>query len=384
MDPSLLIADRFWSDDEPVFMGGIDGSVPRIDSLAGKVLFQTSGSSGTPKWVALSKSALMVSARAVNAHWRVDGHDCWGLILPIHHVGGFGVLARARQSACRLACFDGPWQARACAEWLASAGVTLTSMVPTQVHDLVAEAVPAPACLRAVVVGGGHLRPALGQAARDLGWPLLASYGMTEAGSQIATQGLECLANVYQAAPMPVLPHWEVGLCPDGRLRIAGEALFSGLLVRDGAGWSYREREGKWHETQDRVELDRGMLWPVGRADLQVKVLGELVGLEAIEGRIVECSAGSIPANALVVLALPDERAEHRLVPVLEATLDRAAVEAALAAYAAEAPGYARLAPPVFLESFPRSDLGKPLRQECLHSVRSQGNEAMPASSRQA
>jgi len=366
MDASVLITDRFWEADEPVFMGGFEGLCPVVDVLRDQVLFKTSGSTGAPKWVALSKTALMVSAQAVNAHLRVGADDCWGLILPLHHVGGFGVLARARQAGCRFEAFTDRWQAQACVEWLARAGVTFTSMVPTQVHDLVAAGLAAPNSLRAVVVGGGQLVPSLGQAARDLGWPVLSSYGMTEAGSQIATQGLECLANSYQAAPMPVLPHWEVALNAQGCLQIAGEALFSGMLMRDGPSWSYRKREGDWYETQDRVELDRGMLWPLGRADLQVKVLGELVSLEAIEGRIIELSAGSIPANALVIVALPDERAEHRLVPVVDAALDRAGADRALAAYASEAPGYARLAEPVFLDAFPRSALGKPLRQECL------------------
>ncbi len=366
MDAPVLITDRFWYDDEPVFMGGFDGKLRDMDALGGQVLFKTSGSTGVPKWVALSKAALMVSAQAVNAHLRVAGDDGWGLVLPLHHVGGFGVAARARQAGCRLEMFQDRWQARACAEWLASAGVTFTSMVPTQVHDLVVAGLAAPGSLRAVVVGGGHLAPSLGQAARDLGWPVLSSYGMTEAGSQIATQGLECLANSYQAAPMPVLPHWHVALNAQGCLRIAGEALFSGMLVQDGGSWFYREREDDWYQTQDHAEFDRGMLWPLGRADLQVKVLGELVSLDAIERRIIELSAESIPTNALVIVALPDERAEHRLVPVVDALLDRAAVDRAMAAYASEALGYARLAEPVFLDEFPRSALGKPLRQECL------------------
>lgn len=366
MDAPVLITDRFWNDDEPVFMGGFDGNLPDIDVLRGQVLFKTSGSTGAPKWVALSRRALQVSAQAVNAHLEVAGDACWGLALPLHHVGGFGVMARANQAGCGLAAFIQRWQAADFANWLEQQGVTHSALVPTQVHDLVAAGLSAPNSLRAVVVGGGQLAPSLGQAARDLGWPVLASYGMTEAGSQIATQGLECLANSYQAAPMPVLPHWQVALSAQGCLQIAGEALFSGILVQDGPSWFYYKREGDWYETQDRVEFDRGMLWPLGRADLQVKVLGELVSLEEIEGRIIELAAGNIPANALVIVALPDERAEHRLVPVVDAAMDCAVVDRALAAYASEAPGYARLAEPVFLEVFPRSELGKPLREECL------------------
>lgn len=198
MDAPVLITDRFWNDDEPVFMGGFDGELPDIDALCGQVLFKTSGSTGAPKWVALSRHALQVSAQAVNAHLEVAGDACWGLALPLHHVGGFGVMARANQAGCGLAAFTQRWQAADFANWLEQQGVTHSALVPTQVHDLVAAGLSAPNSLRAVVVGGGQLAPSLGQAARDLGWPVLASYGMTEAGSQIATQGLECLANSYQ------------------------------------------------------------------------------------------------------------------------------------------------------------------------------------------
>ena len=74
---------------------------------------------------------------------------------------------------------------------LADRGVTHTSLVPTQVHDLVKADLRAPETLKAIVVGGGHLDAATGRLARTLGWPVLASYGMTEAASQIATQTLE-------------------------------------------------------------------------------------------------------------------------------------------------------------------------------------------------
>ncbi|HEX7260708.1 MAG TPA: hypothetical protein VF258_02745, partial [Luteolibacter sp.] len=87
MDASLLIRRAFW--DDPVPMG--TGEIPNLPELTGHALFKTSGSSGNPKWIALSKPALLVSAAAVNRHLAVNTNSCWGLALPLDHVGGFGV-----------------------------------------------------------------------------------------------------------------------------------------------------------------------------------------------------------------------------------------------------------------------------------------------------
>ena len=76
----------------------------------------------------------------------------------------------------------------------------------------------APVDLRAVVVGGGRLEETAGRAARELGWPVLASYGLTEAGSQVATQSPELLDAPYAVDGLPVLSHWELGIGTDERI----------------------------------------------------------------------------------------------------------------------------------------------------------------------
>ena len=343
---------------------GVGDDLPDASEVSASVLFQTSGSTGDAKWVVLSKRALLVSATAVNEHLGVGEDSCWGLALPLRHVGGFGVVARAYQAGCQLACFGKRWDAGAFTEWLADEQVTHTSLVPTQVHDLVAAQVAAPASLKAVVVGGGRLDRQLGRDARRLGWPVLASYGMTEAGSQIATQGLDALEQDYEPSPIPVLPHWQLQVGDDQLLKISGEALFSGCLVQKNREWSYCERSEAVHTTSDRVELDATAtgVSPLGRADLQVKVLGELVDLEALERELVGLSDGTISAGSLAIIAVPDPRAGCQLVPVFDAVLEKSVVEQVLLKRAASAPGYCQLQSPVFLDDFPRSELGKPMR----------------------
>ncbi|MGA0853955.1 MAG: AMP-binding protein, partial [Luteolibacter sp.] len=253
MDPTSLMHNDFWNDPAPFAACSFADAIPDLAELRSQVLFETSGSSGQPKWIALSKTALRVSADAVNAHLKVTSQSCWGLALPMHHVGGFGVAARAYAAACRFEHFNDRWHAEKFTRWLNDFQITHTSLVPTQVHDLVAGQHRAPQCLRAIVVGGGRLDEITGRAARELGWPVLASYGMTEAASQIATQSLDALDAPYVSAPLPVLPNWQTKLGDDGQLLIAGPALFSGTLIKHDASWIYRSRTSPWHETRDRV-----------------------------------------------------------------------------------------------------------------------------------
>lgn len=360
MDATLLTDPAFWRDREPLSAGDGDLRLSEFPELAGHVLFLTSGSTGEPKWVALSKQALLVSAAAVNAHLAVEGDSIWGLALPLHHVGGFGVVARAYEAGCGLRIFHSRWEPVSFQHWLMESGVTHTSLVPTQVHDLVRAGLRAPATLRAVVVGGGSLELAVGHAARALGWPVFASFGMTEAASQIATQSLDALGEPYQVAPLPLLPIWQAEVSPEGTLCLAGPALFSGYVM----GGKFVPREGEFYATSDRITLENRRLTPQGRADTLVKVLGELVDPLAIERELLEISGGALCASRVAVLAIPDARCEHRLVPIFEAPVDAALVRHCLAVHQQQCVGFRRLQEAVVIAEFPRSALGKLRRAE--------------------
>lgn len=316
--------------------------------LAGHVLVATSGSGGEAKWIALSKRALLASAEAVNAHFDATAADRWLCALPDFHVGGIGVHARAYLLGQPAAVFPGKWGGRA-VEFAALCGrekITLTSLTPTQVFDLVSEELAAPPSLRAVIVGGGRLETPLSQRARALGWPLWESYGMTEAASQIAT------GDGHDDGWLPVLPHWDISPGTEGRLRIRGSALFSGTLESGGFREADIDADG-WFETQDRIEIRGRKLRFLGRADDSVKVRGELVSLEEARRRIHEI-AGSRSCD-VTVMALPDERLGYRLIAVFEGEIDSEIV----VRFNDSAPPFARLEEARSVPEFPRTALGK-------------------------
>ncbi|MFD0895069.1 AMP-binding protein [Luteolibacter ambystomatis] len=368
MDATRLIDPAFWSDPRPLAMGDAEVTAwcRSVPDLEGHVLFQTSGSSGTPKWIALSKQALLLSAAVVNRHLGVTEDSCWGLSLPLHHVGGFGVVARTYESAGRYAELHGKWNPAGFPEWIACHGVTHVSLVPTQVHDLVTGGHRCPECLRSIVVGGGRMEDALGQAARDLGWPVLASYGMTETGSQIATQSPEILDQSYQHAPLPLLDAWNARTDEDGRLHVSGAVLFTGSIVMGSGLRRWVPRVGEWHATGDRASVEGRWLTPLGRLDSVVKILGELVDPESVERDILALSQGSLSYGMLAISAVPDLRAGHRLVPAVVGSISEGRLLDILSAYNAMAPGFRRVAAPVFLNAMPLSELGKIRRGEVL------------------
>ncbi|MGJ8672402.1 AMP-binding protein [Rubritalea sp.] len=304
-----------------------------------QVFFQTSGSTGQSKWVALSKDALLASARGINAHLGIETGAKWVLNLPIFHVGGFGVLTRSFLTGGHCQVFHEKWGAVAFSRFVYEHGSEYISLVPTQVVDLVRSRCIAPHSVKAVVVGGGKLEDSVYRDALALGWPVLRSYGMTEAGSQIAT------GDNFEGG-LNVLPIWETRVNQDGLLEWRGDAGLSFYLEEGEEGFRVIDpKHDGWFTTQDRVSISDGRLSMLGRNDSLVKVLGELVDIGRLEERLRE-EVG----RDCVILTVPDERRGVLLVPVIESEGD------------VELPGFSgieRLQNALFLQVFPRTSLGK-------------------------
>jgi O-succinylbenzoic acid--CoA ligase len=355
----------FWADDRPVVMAppalkrdGRELAERLLDHewARGAVVFASSGSSGAPKWIMHRREGLRCSAREVNRHLNVTGGNHWFLALPQFHVGGFGVAARAFSAGCGFTALSGRWDAERFVAELAASGGTHTSLVPTQVFDLVQAGLTCPDGLRAVVVGGGALRPGLGRKARELGWPVLQSYGLTEAGSQVATAGMASLESEFRSAPLPIMHHWQARAGDGGILELRGPALFEAYLTVDGSGIRRGEiRPDGWFATTDLVELGERTLRFLGRSDRLVKVLGELVNLVELESRLLEAWDGRVECR---VLALEDARSGRQLVPVFEGQLPAGAVSV-VHRLNARLPGFSRLKEPRVTPKWPRTPLGK-------------------------
>ena len=331
----------------------------------GLVFFQTSGSEGVPKWVGLSRDGMLASARAVNVHLESTGVDRWLIALPLHHVGGFSILARCHESGASFFHTLEKWSASRFAELCQEQRITLASLVPAQVYDLVQSNLESPSCLRAIVVGGGGLSKELGTRALELGWPVLQSYGMTETASQVATEPLEHLRAGFDPDSLEVLPCWTVETTPEDALIVRGAPLAAGYAIKREAGWQWEVIDANAGlTTRDRVQVwwhgTRRFLRFMGRESSFVKVLGELVSLPALQQRLenMMVSAGGDPRTALV-WPVADARKDTRLLVIVEGESDAAALESIRVRFNQDAPGYERLDAVIVVPEIPRTALGK-------------------------
>lgn len=310
--------------------------VPRLE---GHVFVTTSGSTGALKLVAISKEAILASADAVNGYFGATAEDVFCCVLPPFHVGGLGVHARAHLAGARVITME--WDA----EVFARTDATIASLVPAQVHDLVKSELRQPPSLRALLVGGGVFDRELASRARDAGWPVHASYGMTECASTIA------IGN-----PLELLPHLDARVDADDRLALRGPSLFTGYAEN---GAVVDPKIDGWFASEDRAKLDSRTLTLLGRPSDFVKVGGESVDLRRLDAVLA-----AITRDAAVV-AVADERLGH--VIHLATTRD----DPALAdAFNARVLPFERARAVHRVDAIPRSPLGKLLRNELAKRIR--------------
>lgn len=365
MATAVKIEPEFWTDGS-VWIG-LSEHTPEGAGLADMALhelqvkdwcfFQTSGTEGKRKWVGLTKQALLTSARTVNEFFGITAQDHWMLALPTHHVGGFGILARAHLSGSLVTRLTGKWNAAEFVQKCEEVGATLASLVPTQVFDLVAAKLSAPGFMRVVLVGGGALNHELEAEALRLGWPIHRTYGMTETASGVAAQR-------KPGAGMEVLPIWQVSTDAEGVLSVHGEALAKGYAVWNEGVWCWESIPADTGlRTRDRVEVlevdGRRCIRFLGRESGTVKILGELVALEPIQNQIeaLKLKLGLHGADA-AVCDVTDPRKESRLVLAVSgmAMADAARLQKSLNE---KLRPLEHLQETRMLEAIPRSELGK-------------------------
>lgn len=270
----------------------------------------TSGTTGRAKAVELTEQNLFASARASGENLGADPQQRWLGNLPLFHVGGIAMAVRCALYGCALeleARFD---LDRAIAA-LRSVHLTHASLVP-QTLARVVEAGPLrfSQSLRALLIGGGPSRPELLAEARSRGLPVLQTYGLTEACSQVATERPAEADGSSSGRPLAGISVRVVdaqgrvlGPEQEGELQVRGQTVMRGYF-RDEAATA-RALEDGWLHTGDVGLLDaKGRVRVFARrADLI------LAGGENIYPAELEQVLGGHPEVAEVaVVGVEDER----------------------------------------------------------------------------
>lgn len=301
------------------------------------LVVRTSGSSGEPKDVVLSHSAVLASARATLD--RIGGPGHWLLALPVSGIAGIQVLVRSALAGREpVALADHP-SLRSAIDALDASARRYAAVVPTQLYRwAAADELGALAELDAVLVGGASLDPDVRTQAEAAGIRLIRTYGMTE------TSG----GCVYDGVPL------------DGvELRVGegGEIWLRGPMLFDGYAGQARE-PGSWFATADRGRiLDDGRLQVLGRIDETVVSGGVNVPLPAVEDAVRRAPGVATAA----VVGAPDAEWGTRVVAVV-APVAGASVGLDELRDAVEAAGLARTWAPrqlLILDELPTLTAGK-------------------------
>lgn len=305
----------------------------------------TSGSTGAPKPVVVSRHALTVTVRALRDLFALTPEDrvlqfaslgwdtCLEEILPALTIGATLVFDDEAQSG------SFPRFVR----MLAHQEITVLDLPTAYWHELVLflseEQAALPDSVRLVVIGGERVDPTRLRQWRHLGTGhvrLLNTYGCTE--TTMITHAVqlagpdnepEVAAHDADASLGRPLPHVRDHVTDEGELLVSGPGLadgYLGLPEVTATGFPVADHgfgPTRWFRTGDLVTRgERGLLYPRGRADEQVKVLGvrvhpaeveaQLNTHPAIAGAVVmgERRLGQMSLTAYVVPALATSPAE--------------------------------------------------------------------------
>jgi len=280
-----------------------------VDPQAPHSLLCTSGTTGVPKAIVLSHANHHASAVATGRRLGYRTGQSWLAPMPLHHVGGLAVVLRAAIVGAEVVLHPG-FKAKAARRALALGDLAHISLVPTMLYRLLPELVEHGALAGArsccFVVGGAGLDEKLAVEARRLGLDVRATYGLTEAASQVATTEHGQLEERPGTSGRP-LDGFEVRIDSADREGF-GEVHVRGPQVSRGA------LQGEWLRTGDIARIDAHGYLFVGsrRADLIVTG-GENVRPEEVE-RVLETHPAIAEAG---VFGLPDAEWGHRVAAVV-------------------------------------------------------------------
>ncbi len=271
----------------------------------GGALLSSSGTTGPPKVIPVHQGRLLHTARAVATHHRLSPRDRGFNPLPLFHINAQVVGLLASLVAGSNLVLDDRFHRTGFWALMARHDVTWINAVPAIISHLAD-----PACDEAVPPGIRFVRSAsaplpaatLSRFEANTGIPVLETYGMTEAASQIAANpltGTRKPGSVGQpvgvelrisrdegpATPASGAMVGAVASAGPGQVEIRGPSV---ITAYGGNGHRDRFTHDGWLRTGDLGLLDEdGYLYLVGRTDDVINRGGEKVYPRDIEEAIV-------------------------------------------------------------------------------------------------
>ncbi|GAV67241.1 AMP-binding domain-containing protein [Cephalotus follicularis] len=300
----------------------------------------TSGTTGRPKGVVISHSALIVQSLAKIAIVGYGEDDVYLHTAPLCHIGGLSsAITMLIVGACHV--LIPKFEAKSALEAMEQHRVTSLITVPAIMADLISlTSVPENwkerDSVNKILNGGGGLSIELREGATKI-FPrakLLSAYGMTETSSsltfmtlydpmhEITSQPLQLCGKTKPVHPRQGVcvgkpaPHVELLIRFDHGSSEAGRILTRGphLMLRY---WDENPEKAAdcmnevWLDTGDFGSIDDcGNVWLMGRTNGRIKSGGENIFPEEVEVILAQCPG----VTGVVVVGIPDTRLTEMVV----------------------------------------------------------------------
>ncbi|HWR55942.1 MAG TPA: AMP-binding protein [Negativicutes bacterium] len=271
--------------------GEAAGTADRSAEAEALLLF-TSGSTGEPKGVALTHGNLLAEAGFIQQGHALTGADIVLCILPFFHINGLVITLITPVLTGSRAVVPRKFSAKRFWTWIDRYQVTWFSAVPTILSILLSQkGEVAASSLRFVRSASASLPVViLEEFERRFGVPVIESYGISEAGSQVATNPLPPAVRKAGSVGLPVgnelLIVDESGQAvPAG---VAGEVIIRGPNVTKGyhnnAAANRESFKDDWFYTGDLGFFDQeGYLFLTGRRKELINRAGEKISPREVD-----------------------------------------------------------------------------------------------------
>jgi acyl-CoA synthetase (AMP-forming)/AMP-acid ligase II len=253
------------------------------------LLLTTSGSTGNPKLVRLSRTAVVANADSIATALGVEGDEVAPTTLPLFYTYGLSVLTSHLRRGATVVLERSGLTSREFWRAVDEHGATSMAAVPYQyeiLHRLRLDPGRYPR-LRTLTQAGGRLRPELiadfHARMAAVGGRMFVMYGQTEATARMTVLPPDCLPARLGSVGLPV-PGGTVAVDPE-----TDEVVYRGPNVMMGyaetaADLARGDDLGGVLATGDRGRLDEdGFLFITGRLKRMAKVFGVRVDLDDIE-----------------------------------------------------------------------------------------------------
>ncbi|HEY2191801.1 MAG TPA: AMP-binding protein [Actinomycetospora sp.] len=286
------------------------------------LLMATSGSTGSPRLVRLTRTSLEANAAAIADYLDIEPTDCAVTTLPLHYCYGLSIVHSNLLCGAAVLLTDASVTDPGFWDEVREHGATSLHGVPHTfaLLDRVGAALDLPS-LRYVTQAGGRLAPA--QVRRwaalgaERGWRFVVMYGQTEATARMAYLPPEQAENFPEAIGVPI---------PGGRLRVedpdaqgVGELVYSGPNVM--LGYAHTRADLALGRTVDELrtgDLGRrrpdGLFEVTGRRSRFVKPFGVRVDLDATEallaGAGLTAAATGDDTGLVIAVEGPDDESD--------------------------------------------------------------------------